>query len=98
MNEDAVNGEILHLVAKGTDGKNVYIPTVLVIARISEEDSDGSDGLHPFADVGTHIVISFCCRDLKCLIVALGGASWEIGSRLVSNGKYRPFAISLPSG
>ena len=87
MDEDAVNGQILHLVAECTKGEDVDEPTILVIARISEEDSDGSDGLHPFADVGCHDVISFCCRDLKCLMVALGGASWEIGRRFVSNGK-----------
>ena len=88
MDEDAVNGQIFHLVAKGTDGEDVDVPAVLRIGGISEEDSDLSDRLHPFADVGVaHCVVSFCCRDLKCLIVALGGASWEIGSRFVSNGK-----------
>ena len=86
MDEDAVYGEILHLIAECTDGKNVDVPLMLYILS-SEVDPDRSDGLHPFADFGAHDVISFCCRDLKCLMVALGGASWEIGRRFVSNGK-----------
>ena len=87
MDEDAVNGQIFHLVAECTNGEDVDVPLMLYILS-SEVDPDRSDGLHPFADVvGAHCVVSFCCKDLKCLIVALGGASWEIGSRFVSNGK-----------
>ena len=87
MDEDAVYGQILHLLAECTNGEDVDVPTVRMVARISELNSDRMYGLHPFADVGAHNVISFCCRDLKCLMVALGGASWEIGRRFVSNGK-----------
>ena len=77
--EDAVYGQVFHLLANGSDGEDVDMMPLRFGGF--EEDSHRSDGLHPFSGFGAHWASSFGCRDLKCLSDALGGASCEIGSK-----------------